>query len=162
MSGIILAGLWALASLGESDIPAAHPAPAPTIFDQARARQTFYPVGRLEGDGMKMAYYLMGGQLLDRTKAAAQSAVLVNLTADRGLVQVVELQRISCASGQLAPTFRMMFDADGQALASSGPVKEGAEETLLSSDAVRQTMALLCDGAEPANAMHGKTMTEVR
>jgi hypothetical protein len=111
---------------------------------------------------MKMAYYVMGGDLSERGQAAMQSAVLVNMTAERGLVQVVELQRVSCTDGRLTPTFRMMFDSDGDALASSGPVKSDAPDTLLSAEAVRQTVEILCRGAEPRNALQGKTLVEMR
>lgn len=157
MGGMILAGTLALALSGTAIGQAPQKA---DIFDAARARQTFYPVGRLEGDGMKMAYYVMGGQLTD--KAEAKSAVLVNLTADEGLVQVVELQDVSCADGRMTPTFRMMFDSDGDALSSSGPVQDQATETLLSNDAVRQTVDIVCHGAEPKNGLNGRTLLEVR
>lgn len=36
----------------------------------------------------------------------------MNLTADQGLVQVVELQDVSCAGGRITATFRMMFSPD--------------------------------------------------
>lgn len=160
MSGLIAAGLMAL-SLSNGALADAKLGAAPSVFDQARLRQTFYPVGSLEGDGMRMAYYVMGGPLSDR-KADGQSAVLVNLTADQGRVQVVELQNISCADGRLTPTFRLMFDADGEALAASGPVQKEATETLLSQDAARRTIDFLCHGVEPKNALTGKTLAEVR
>jgi hypothetical protein len=159
MSGILVAGMLALASPSAQPVAPADPPAA--SFIAARARQTFYPLGRLEGDGMKMAYYLMGGPLSERNQASSRSAVLVNLTADRGLVQVVELQTVSCKSGKLTPTFRMLLDPDGDALPSSGPV-DPAAETLLSPDAVRQSVAILCNGAEPADALPGRTVTEVR
>jgi hypothetical protein len=160
MSGLVAASVMALA-LSHGSLVEPQPPPPATVFDQARLRQTFYPVGSLEGDGMKMAYYVMGGPLSDR-KAAGQSAVLVNLKADKGLVQVVELQAISCADGRLTPTFRMMFDADGTALASSGPVQKEAPETLLSPDAARRTIDFLCHGVEPKNALTGRTLIEIR
>ena len=161
---MIVAALLALALADGSAISPPHAAAASNIFDDARARQTFYPVGSLQGDGLKMAYYLMGGRLSDRGLSAARSAVLVNLTADRGLVQVVELQTVSCADGRLTPTFRMMFDSDGDALPSSGPVQEQdqARDTLLSPDAARQTVEILCRGVEPKNALTGRTLIEVR
>jgi hypothetical protein len=162
MGAMLLTGTLALALVGGQADPAFQPPSSATVFDAARARQTFYPVGRLEGDGMKMAYYVMGGQLSVRDKAEAKSAVLVNLTADQGLVQVVELQDLSCAEGRMTPTFRMMFGADGQALASSGPVQKDASETLLSSEAVRKTVDILCHGAEPKNALTDRTIDEVR
>ena len=162
MGGMLLAGTLALAVLGGNAAPPDQPPSSATVFDAARARQTFYPVGRLEGDGMKMAYYVMGGELSVRDKARAKSAVLVNLTADQGLVQVVELQDLSCADGHMTPTFRMMFGADGQALASSGPVPKDVSETLLSPEAVRRTVDILCHGAEPKNALTDRTMGEVR
>ena len=161
---MIVAALLALALADGSAISPPHAAAASNIFDDARARQTFYPVGSLQGDGLKMAYYLMGGRLSDRGLSAARSAVLVNLTADRGLVQVVELQTVSCADGRLTPTFRMMFDSDGDALPSSGPVQEQdqARDTLLSPEAARQTVEILCRGVEPKNALTGRTLIEVR
>jgi hypothetical protein len=162
MSAIIVAGMLALASTGSMGPPALHAPPATTVFDDALARQTFYPVGALSGDGLKMAFYVMGGRLSDRRQDAARGAVLVNLTAAKGVVQVVELQRVSCAEGRLTPTFRMMFDADGQALPSSGPVQPEAPDTLLSTDAVRQTVEILCHGAEPSNAMPARTLVEMR
>jgi hypothetical protein len=164
MSAMIVAALLALALADGSAISPPHAAAASNIFDDARARQTFYPVGSLQGDGLKMAYYLMGGRLSDRGLSAARSAVLVNLTADRGLVQVVELQTVSCADGRLTPTFRMMFDSDGDALPSSGPVQEQdqARDTLLSPEAARQTVEILCRGVEPKNALTGRTLIEVR
>jgi|WetSurMetagenome_2_1015567.scaffolds.fasta_scaffold132061_2 hypothetical protein len=162
MAGMLLTGTLALAVLGGDWRPAVQPPSSATVFDAARARQTFYPVGRLEGDGMKMAYYVMGGQLSVRDKAQAKSAVLVNLTAEQGLVQVVELQDLSCADGRMTPTFRMMFGADGQALASSGPVPKETSETLLSTEAVRKTVDILCHGAEPKDALTGRTLDEVR
>lgn len=61
MSGIVLAGTLALAALGSGDPMAHAPKASPTVFDQARARQPFYPVGAIQGDGMTMAYYAMGG-----------------------------------------------------------------------------------------------------
>jgi hypothetical protein len=162
MSGAIATAVLALAIGNGAAFPSGQPARAPTVFDEARARQTFYPVGSLEGDGLKMAFYLMGGRLSDRGRAATRSAVLVNLTADQGLVQVVELQTVSCTDGRLTPTFRMMFNADGQALASSGPVKDDAEGTLLSGDAARRAVDILCRGAEPKNALTGRTLVEIR
>jgi hypothetical protein len=163
MSAMIVAALLALALADGSAISPPHAAAASNIFDDARARQTFYPVGSLQGDGLKMAYYLMGGRLSDRGLSAARSAVLVNLTADRGLVQVVELQTVSCADGRLTPTFRMMFDSDGDALPSSGPVQDDqARDTLLSPEAARQTVEILCRGVEPKNALTGRTLIEVR
>ncbi len=162
MGGMLLTGTLALAVFGGSAQPMDQPPSNTAVFDAARARQTFYPVGRLEGDGMKMAYYVMGGVLSVRDKNKAKSAVLVNLTAEQGLVQVVELQDLSCADGRMTPTYRMMFNADGQALASSGPVQKDASETLLSSEAVRQTVDILCHGAHPKNALTDRTIDEVR
>jgi hypothetical protein len=158
MNGILLAGLSAVA-LASGAVADTH---KPTVFDQARARQTFYPVGHSQGEGLKLAYYVLGGELSERNQLAIQSAVLVNVTHGQQEMQVVELQVIHCASGRLTPTFRMMFGADGSALSTSGPVSDEARETLLSPEAERQTVHILCSGEEPANAMFGKTITELR
>jgi hypothetical protein len=56
----------------------------------------------------------------------------------------------------------MMFNADGEPMPSSGPVQHEAADTLLSPDAVRQTLAILCKGAEPKNALTGRVLTEIR
>ena len=57
----------------------------------------------------------------------------------------------------------MMFDSDGDALPSSGPVQDDqARDTLLSPEAARQTVEILCRGVEPKNALTGRTLIEVR
>lgn len=156
--------LWTIVATGilaASNTSAEEPR---TIFEVAQDIQSFYPLGSGTIDATTLDFYVMAG-LSTKAKATIRGAALINTSSGPGeRIQIVEVSSITCAARTMKPTFRLVLNSKGQRLASGGPVStdRGADSTLLTPNAQKLAIALLCEDIVPPNALENRSLADFR
>lgn len=130
---------------------------------EATASQPFYPVGHSADGGLVIDFYVLGGPLSETKATKIRGAVLANVTASPdGPAQMVEIEQIDCGTKAFRPTYRIWYDPKGAVTEATGPVVAGQDFSLLTPEAIRATVQVLCGGAPPANALSARTLADFR
>jgi hypothetical protein len=139
------------------------------VLDIAQDRQTFFSAGASHDPRAtsEWRYYLFGDplsvRLAQHTNGQATRYAAMIVMAPPDPMNVLEVGRVDCGSGNLTPSFRAFY-LDGSLQWSGAPSEAPAmndAQTLLSQGAVAVTHKFLCDGVAPSVSIADTTLFDL-